>query len=384
MKKIFALAIALCCQIGTALTAQEYYGYLYCHMAANSENTLYALGTKADRGEKFHPLLNNQPIFDAEEVARIEGGTRDAFICRGKKGDYLMCATDMCNRKSRIWNNYGIDLLHSNDLIHWTSVTFDFRKGSEIFSDPESPNVLADFSKINRVWAPQIIWDKDYKDGKGGWFVYYSMLSTNEGDRYDKIYYSYANDDFTTLTKPQLFYDKGIAVIDCHIDWNDYDNLYHVFYKKEGAPGVDRGVWAATFEKLPQSNWNDKFHITNEGKEQVEGPSAFKLIGENAWKVAYIRYSGGNAYKICNADANEANVDKGVVIQGDVLPQHGSFMQVTKDEYDLLEAWSALTLKQQATTDAKEKSRLEKILKKQYKKNAVKKLLKLYSKELRD
>ena len=59
-------------------------------------------------------------------------------------------------------------------------------------------------------------------------------------------------------------------------------------------------------------------------------------------------------------------------------------MQVTKDEYDLLEAWSALSLKQQATTDVKEKSRLEKILKKQYKKNAVKKLLKLYSKELRD
>lgn len=377
MKKFFVILVSILLP-ACLTTAQDFYGYLYCHMAANSENTLYALGTKADRGEKFHPLLNNQPIYDAEKVAKIEGGVRDAFICRGKKNDYLMCVTDMCNRKSRIWNNYGIDLLHSNDLIHWTSVTFDFRKGAEIFSDPESPDVYKDYTKINRVWAPQVIWDKDYQNGKGGWLVYYSMLSTNEGDKYDKIYYSYANDDFTTLTKPRLFYDKGRSVIDCHIDWNEYDYLYHVFYKKEGAAGVDRGIWAATFDRLPSANWTDRFHITNEGREQVEGPSAFKLIGEDKWKIAYIRYSGGHAYKICNADANEANVDKGVTIQGDVLPQHGSFMHVTKDEYDLLETWSALTIKKENTTDEAEKAKLEKVLSTTYKKNAVKKLLKLY------
>ena len=56
----------------------EKYGYLYCHMAGTSENTLYALGTKADRGVLFHPLLDNQPIYDAEEMAGIEGGVRDS------------------------------------------------------------------------------------------------------------------------------------------------------------------------------------------------------------------------------------------------------------------------------------------------------------------
>lgn len=73
---------------------------------------------------------------------KIEGGTRDAFICRTHdcKG-YLMVTTDMCVRKSHQWNNYGIDLLRSDDLINWESVTFDFRKGSAIFCDPESPDV---------------------------------------------------------------------------------------------------------------------------------------------------------------------------------------------------------------------------------------------------
>ena len=376
MKKIF-LFVAFLATL--SLSAEEYVGYLYCHMAGNSENTLYALGTKADRGEKFHALAANQPIFNAEEVARIEGGTRDAFIMRGRNNDYLMCVTDMCNRKSRCWNNYGMDLLHSNDLIHWSSVTFDFRQGPEIFSDPESPDIL-DYKKINRVWAPQVIWDKDYKNGKGGWLVYYSILTGTPGD-YDKIYYSYANDDFTTLTKPQLFYDKGISVIDCHIDWNDNDGLYHVFYKKEGAAGFDRGIWAATFKSLPSHDWTDTYHITNEGKEQVEGVSAFKLIDEDAWKVAYIRYSGGKAYKVCNADANLANVDKGITLPENLLPQHGSFMTVTRNEYDLLEAWSQLMIKR-AQPDA-DKEKIDNILSATYKKGAVKKLLKLYTKALK-
>ena len=55
--------------------------------------------------------------------------------------------------------NYGINLLKSDDLIHWTSTTFDFRQGPGIFCDPQSPDVYKDYSTIKRVWAPQIFWD---------------------------------------------------------------------------------------------------------------------------------------------------------------------------------------------------------------------------------
>lgn len=326
----------------------EKYGYLYCHMAGTSENTLYALGTKADRGVLFHPLLDNQPIYDAEAVAGIEEGVRDAFIYRGQDNNYLMVTTDMSNRKSRTWFNYGIDLLRSNDLIHWTSTSFDFRKGDSIFVDPQSKSWFADWTKINRVWAPQVIWDPDYNNGEGGYFVYYSMLSTNPGDDHDRIYYSYASRDFTTLTKPQLFHDRGIAIIDCHIDWNDCDRQYHVFFKKEGVAGVDRGIYEAVFDKLPNSQWRDILHITNEGKSQVEGASAFRLINENRWKVAYINYGvNPKIYRICEANATEEQIDRGVEIGKNVNPQHGSFMTVTQAEYELLETWSALTLRVQ-------------------------------------
>ncbi|MCQ2095612.1 MAG: glycoside hydrolase family 43 protein [Bacteroidaceae bacterium] len=349
------------------------YGYLYCHMAGNSENTIYALGTKEGKGEVFHPLIDNQPIFDPEKIAGIEGGVRDAFIARGHNNDYVMVNTDMSNAKSRVWNNYGIDLLHSNDLIHWTSVTFDFRK-------------FKGWENVNRVWAPQVIWDKDYDNGKGGYFIYYSMLTNQKGD-YDKIYYSYANEDFTTITEPKLFYDKNISVIDCHIDWNDCDQRYHVFYKKEGAAGIDRGVWGATFDRLGSSDWKDIFHITNEGREQVEGASAFRLINENVWKIAYIKYSGQHVYRVCTANAQENDVDRGVVIRENVNPQHGSFMQVTKEEYDLLETWSRLYLMTQELAKdrktAKKAKKLQGVLDTTFSENAVPQLLQTYSKALK-
>ena len=396
-KKTYVKAGTLLCQAGdetmsfslTMAPNDEMYGYLYCHMAGTSENTLYALGTKEDRGVKFHPLIDNQPIYDAEDIAKIEGGVRDAFIYRGQDDNYLMVTTDMSNRKSRTWFNYGINLLKSNDLIHWTSTTIDFRQGDSAFSDPQSKNWFRDWTKINRVWAPQVIWDAQYNGGEGGYFVYYSMLSTNEGDGHDRIYYSYASRDFTSISKPQLFHDRGIAVIDCHIDWNDCDQQYHVFFKREGASADERGIYKAVFDKLPNGQWRDILHITNEGRSNVEGASAFRLINENRWKVAYINYGvNPKIYRICEANATEEQIDKGVEIGTNVNPQHGSFMTVTKAEYDLLETWSELKLRIQELrmvskyNQNKILSQAEQSLNVTFDENPIEQLTKLYREQL--
>ena len=156
------------------------YGYLYCHMNDRGRAwTAYALSRD---GFNYHDLLGGDSIFSDAEHARIEGATRDAYICRKHDGKgYLMVCTDMnVGAKDRLgkvatWDNYGIDLLTSDDLIHWQSVTFDYRKGTSIFSDPEAMSVYSDWSTINRVCAPQIVWDEDYvwPDGKkGGYMVY--------------------------------------------------------------------------------------------------------------------------------------------------------------------------------------------------------------------
>lgn len=189
------------------------YGYLYCHMSGRGEWTAYALSRD---GMHFHDLIDGDPVYNVEEMSKIEGGARDAFICRTSDGKgYLMVTTDMSNAKSRSWFNYGINLLKSDDLIHWTSTTFDFRQGPGIFCDPQSPDVYKDYSTIKRVWAPQIFWDPSYvwADGtKGGYMIYYSLLNPAE-DQYDRVFYSYADATFTRLTKPRLLVDWGYATM---------------------------------------------------------------------------------------------------------------------------------------------------------------------------
>ena len=323
----------------------ERYGYLYCFMNSSKEITNYALGTKENLGKKFNVLLKGQEVFDTEAVARIEGGTRDAFIIRGEKpNQYLMATTDMCNAKSGIWNNYGMDLLRSTDLIHWESVTFDFRQGKKIFSDPEAItgyyNTDEEYAKINRVWAPQIIWDSSAE----AYLVYYSLLSTNAGDSYDKIYYSYANEDFTTITQPRIFYDPGYSVIDADISYNPYDGLYHMYYKRESAGGNDRGIYEATSPQLVGGEWTDVAHVTNEGTAAVEGSSHIRRINEDVYNLYYMRYSEGYEYKVCETNHVGTSITSSTALLGEGAFQHGSFITLTETEYKMLESWSDLTI----------------------------------------
>lgn len=315
------------------------YGYLYCHMSGRGEWTAYALSRD---GLHFNDLINGDPVFSPQEHARIEGGTRDAYICRTHDGKgYLMVTTDMCVAKSKKWDNYGIDLLRSDDLINWKSVTFDFRKGAGIFSDPESPDVYKDWSTVSRVWAPQIFWDPDYRwaDGRqGGYFIYYSLWNRAE-EKYDRMYYSYADETFTTLTKPQLLFDWGYATIDADINYVPADGLFHMMIKKEGGKP---GLFTATSKSL-RGPWGEPVeddYVNFEGKKKCEGVSAFQIDGEDGWRIAYIEYSSRpKHYRICKADKFMRNFSDPQDIQGVTAPQHGSFMRITKKEYERLKNW---------------------------------------------
>lgn len=325
------------------------YGYLYCFMNAQTEITNYALGSKESKGSRFDVLLNGAEIFDTYALASIEHGTRDAYMNRGEGSDgYFITTTDMKQHVSGVWNNYGMNLLHSDDMVHWTSTTFDFRRGKTIFSDPEavtgSYNSNSEYARIYRVWAPQFIWDKDYDEGRGGYLVYYSLLSSNSGDTHDKIYYSYTDRQFKTLTQPRLFFDPGRAVIDADIVFNPYDSLYHMYYKKEGADGYERGIYEATSPSLTGHPWTDITHITNEGANQVEGSSTVRRINEDVYNVYYMRYSGGNAYKYCTSDYLGLNITASTNLQGTGAFQHGSVLTVTEEEYVMLQAWSDVKL----------------------------------------
>jgi hypothetical protein len=352
MKRLTILLVAVCCA-ATDIMAQKGnyqtgdYGYLFCHMNDRGRAwTAYALSRD---GLHYHDLLDGDSIFSDHEIAPIEGATRDAYICRKHDGSgYLMACTDMNVgrfkdlNKAAEWDNYGICLLTSADLIGWQSTSFDFRRGPSIFCNPEDESVYKDWSTINRVWAPQMVWDEDYRwpDGqRGGYFVYFSMLNRAE-QNHDCMYYAYADESFTRLTQPRLLFDWGYATIDADINWVESDKHWHMMIKKEGG---QPGLFTTSAKRLtgpwPEPVADD--YVNFEGKKKCEGVSAFQLSGSDDWVIGYIEYSSRpRNYRLCMADKYMRNFHSPRNIEGVARPQHGSFLRLTKEEYDRLQAWS--------------------------------------------
>ena len=327
----------------TLAPADGMYGYLYTFMNPNYETTNYALATKDSYAKKFDVLLDGDEIFDTEALAPIEGGTRDAFMNRGERADeYFMVTTDMSNIKSGMWNNHGIDLLRSTDMIHWESTAFDFNKGKVIFSDPDATTdgykTDAEYARITRVWAPQFIWDAE----KDAYLVYYSILSSNPGDTHDRMFYSYADKDFRTLTQPRLFYDPGYAVIDADILYSEYDGLYHMMIKKEGASAAQTGIFEYTSPSLLGSPWTEVMHMRAEGDAAVEGPTHIRRIDEDIYNLYYMRYDSEYSYKVVDLDHMGTGYSSSFKLSGTGSFQHGSIMTVTEDEYNVLATWSEI------------------------------------------
>ena len=98
MKRWFSLFAALTIAALTA-SAQNIqkgdYGYLYCHMSDKGQWTAFAVSRD---GYHYEDILGGEPIMNPKEHARIEGGQRDAYICRSWNGKgYVMVTTDMNN-----------------------------------------------------------------------------------------------------------------------------------------------------------------------------------------------------------------------------------------------------------------------------------------------
>ena len=166
-----------------------------------------------------------------------------------------------------------------------------------------------------------------------------TIWSTNEGDNYDRMVYSYADKSFTKLTKPRILFDWGYATIDADINYLESDGKYHMLIKKEGG---HPGIFQTKADKLigPWPEPDEKDFVSFEGKKKCEGSSAFQIVGEKGWRVAYIQYSDRpKHYRICQTDEFLKGFHDPVDIEGVTGPQHGSFMRLTKKEYQRLDKY---------------------------------------------
>lgn len=294
---------------------EKYSAYLFVYFTGNSIENEQIKFAISDDGYNYKALNKNQPVINSKDIS-LTGGVRDPHILRCEDGKtFYMVATDMVSAKG--WSsNRGMVLLKSTDLIHWKSTAINI---PTVF-----PNEFAD---VLRVWAPQTIYDPIAKK----YMIYFSMLKSGTGE-YDKIYYCYANKDFTALeTAPkQLFFQpQNRSCIDGDIIFSD--GKYHLFFKTEGN---GNGIKKAVSDKINQGYvMEDKY--LQQTKDAVEGSGVFKLNNSNSWILMYDVYGKGR-YQFTKSDdlENFKVIDNDVTM--DFHPRHGTIIQITKKEAERL------------------------------------------------
>ena len=293
----------------------EMVAYLFTYFNSNApedEQICYAI---SDDGYNYTPLNNGMPVIESDTIALTQC-VRDPHILRCEDGKtFYMVVTDM--RSSLGWaSNRGMVLLKSTDLINWQHSAINF-----------PTRYTKTWKNVIRVWAPETIYD--HKAGK--YMVFYS-LRTSDQDSFDRIYYQYANKDFTDLEgEPKWLFDAGNATIDGDIVYNEADQLYHLFYKQESG----RGIYQAVAKNLTDK-WQMLDGNVEQTKEAVEGVGVCKAIDGKSWIIMYDCY-GAHHYQFCRSeDLKTFQFVQNTETKGKFTPRHGTIIPITRAEKERL------------------------------------------------
>lgn len=290
---------------------EGYTHYLFVYFTGNSaytqENIFFAI---SEDGFHYRTLNKGNYVIKADTISRMNG-VRDPHILRGHDGNFYMVVTDM--RSSLGWtSNHGIVLMISPDLIHWQHSAVDIKV--------DFPTT---FGKIDRAWAPQTYYDEQV----GKYMVYFSMKTSDPGS-YDRIYYAYANTDFTGFeAAPQLLFDNGASTIDGDIVYRD--GTYHLFFKTEDA--ADKGYKKAVSNRLT-GGYSLVDRYLDQTNDAVEGACVFKLNNQNQYLLIYDVYTSGRYEFTESTDLETFTLVSRDRVSMDFSPRHGTVIGITPVE----------------------------------------------------
>ena len=349
MKKALFLSLLSLCT-GT-MSAQKYTTYLFAFFSNNSPNGEQIRYALSDDAFNYTSLNEGRPVVASDTIA-LKKSIRDPHIIRAEDGKtFYMVLTDM--RSDEGWqSNDGLILMKSTDLIHWQHTAIDFPTRF-----PEIQEFNAD--NLHAVWAPQTIWDPVAKK----YMIYYSIgrhdIEYPTSDRrfnqpYFKLYYSYANEDFTDISTPKLLFDFGKASIDGDIVYDKANKEYVLFFKDEGRSVINplgpnggwrtrQGIMRATSKSVTGPYITEWRHLQKPGQFPVEGSSVFPLIGSDEFILMYDCYANGH-YQFCKGNLKDFTYVKDTPTRGTFTPRHGSVIHITDAERKRLEAWSSLSI----------------------------------------
>ncbi|MCF0198383.1 MAG: glycoside hydrolase family 43 protein [Bacteroidaceae bacterium] len=323
-KRLVSFAFLALCALASFGAKPKYVAYLFSYFTGNDpeqEQICYAL---SDDGWNYTPLNDGLPVISSDTIA-LKKAVRDPHILRGEDGYFYQVITDMAS--SQGWSsNRGMVLMRSRDLISWEHHAIHFPdryKGTM-------------FEHVLRVWAPQTVYDKE----AGKYMVYFSILTDDGSCPYDRVYYCYANADFSDFEgEPQLLFDVNYAAIDTDIVCDD-EGIYHIFFKTEGQH--QKGVKQFLAKTLHNSaDWELLPGFCQDTNEAVEGSGVFRLF-DGTWVLMYDCYMNGH-YQFCKStDLRTFKKVQNTKTSGKFTPRHGTVIAITQEELNILRSWENL------------------------------------------
>jgi hypothetical protein len=285
--------------------------YLFVYFTGNSGDQEAVRFALSSDGLTYKALNNNRPIISSDTIAQMKG-VRDPHIYRGPDNMFYMVVTDM--KASMGWsNNHAMVLLKSSDLVHWTHSIVDIAAQYPKYKD------------VNRVWAPQTIWDPTV----GKFMIYWSQRSFNEKDVF---YYAYANASFTGLdSEPKVLFTYPSSTIDGDIIVRN--GQFNLFFKTEGNGNGIKKAEAASLTG-PYVVKEDKY--LQQTTQAVEGACVFKLINSDTYVLMYDVYANGKYEFTSSTDFSNFKVLNGVSMN--FQPRHGTVIPITSEEAKRLAA----------------------------------------------
>ncbi|UOB17965.1 glycoside hydrolase family 43 protein [Abyssalbus ytuae] len=309
----------------------ELSAYLMVYFKDDDHSLHMALSTD---GKNFTDINKGKAIIAGDTIAS-QKGIRDPHISRGPDGAFYLVMTDLHifakekGFRNTTWerpvekydwgNNRGFVLMKSYDLIHWTHSNFLF---DETFKG---------FENIGCAWAPQSIYDPQEKK----MMVYFTMRI---GHGLTKMYYAYANEDFTKLiTQPELLFKyprEEVQVLDADITLMP-DGRYCMMYVPQENPGGIKMAFSNHINKGYEyiDEWVDK------ERGSCEAPNVWKRLDSNTWILMYDIFSI-NPHNFGFAETtdfinfkNLGHFNEGEMTTTNFTsPKHGAVIHLTKKE----------------------------------------------------
>lgn len=339
-RKLLGLAKALFCLLAflsiSVANASEnnYTAYLFAYFKgeglAQGEQIYFAVSRD---GLHWTDINSGNPVLTS---SLGEKGLRDPFIMRSADGSrFYLLATDLKIHGNNDWTaaqsngSKSIMVWETGDLINW--------------SQQRMCRVAPDGAGC--TWAPEAV----YCEEIGEYLVFWSSkiptsqnLSNN--DNTHRVYYC-TTKDFKAFSEPKLWMElknqqgRTISVIDATVI--KVGELYFRFKKNEATESHAPGM-PSTGKYVVMEKSNSLFGPWTEVSSDlsrisyVEGPTCFKMNGEEKWCLFLDDFGGKGYYPLITSDLSSGLFSQPSDFSLPSVMRHGSVVNLTEEEYSAL------------------------------------------------